>query len=281
MSRIRTTKPDFWSDESVVECSRDARLLFIGMWNFCDDDGRIEDSPKQIRMRVLPGDEDITSAMVDGWLQQLADKDLICRYRVGDKRVIQVLGWADHQKISHPKPGKLLSIEHRTDNSVNPPEVSVKDPEPTGGKQEPSAVIGFDLKGTDSVPSELALGAPEPPQVDPRLVARERVWGPLLDDLAAMTGKSRNTLKPLVGKWCAGNRELQAMTTIDAALRHDPPLVEPSSWINARMEQVGYGRNREVRSADGDRAGIVEDLQRTRGMGASHAASGDGDTRAA
>lgn len=39
MARIRTIKPEFWTAEQVMELSRDARLLFIGMWNFCDDAG--------------------------------------------------------------------------------------------------------------------------------------------------------------------------------------------------------------------------------------------------
>ena len=30
MARIRTIKPDFWTDEKVVELSAFARLLFIG-----------------------------------------------------------------------------------------------------------------------------------------------------------------------------------------------------------------------------------------------------------
>jgi len=34
MARIRTIKPEFWTAEQVMELSRDARLLFIGMWNF-------------------------------------------------------------------------------------------------------------------------------------------------------------------------------------------------------------------------------------------------------
>jgi len=39
MARIRTIKPEFWVSEQVGECSPNARLLFIGMWNFCDDRG--------------------------------------------------------------------------------------------------------------------------------------------------------------------------------------------------------------------------------------------------
>ena len=39
MARIRTVKPEFWTSEQVAECTPIARLAFIGIWNFCDDNG--------------------------------------------------------------------------------------------------------------------------------------------------------------------------------------------------------------------------------------------------
>ncbi len=81
MAKIRGVKPDFWTDEDVVELSRDARLLFIGLWNFACDNGHIQDKPRQIKMRILPGDDDVNCAellrelatsgvleRVDGWI---------------------------------------------------------------------------------------------------------------------------------------------------------------------------------------------------------------------
>ena len=32
MPRIRTIKPEFWTDEKIIELSLPARLLFIGLW---------------------------------------------------------------------------------------------------------------------------------------------------------------------------------------------------------------------------------------------------------
>lgn len=34
-----------------------ARLLFIGLWNFACDNGHLQDKPKQIKMRIFPGDD--------------------------------------------------------------------------------------------------------------------------------------------------------------------------------------------------------------------------------
>jgi hypothetical protein len=50
-------KPDFWTDENIVELSIPARLLFIGMWNYACDNGHLQDKSKQLKMRVLPTDD--------------------------------------------------------------------------------------------------------------------------------------------------------------------------------------------------------------------------------
>ncbi len=105
MSRIRTIKPEFWTSEQVTECSPVARLLFIGLWNFCDDAGRMNASPKQIKALVLPAD-DIPSDDVRRMLDELEDNGLIKRYAVDGKEYLQVTGWG-HQKIDRPQPPKF------------------------------------------------------------------------------------------------------------------------------------------------------------------------------
>ncbi|WP_457105939.1 hypothetical protein [Methylobacterium sp. P5_C11] len=79
MARIRTIKPEFWTSEQVMECAPLARLLFIGLWNFCDDAGRMALSPKRIKAQILPSD-DVTSSDVLGMLQELSANGLIRIY---------------------------------------------------------------------------------------------------------------------------------------------------------------------------------------------------------
>jgi translation initiation factor IF-1 len=57
MPKIRGVKPDYWTDDDVVEVSIPARLLFIGMWNFACDNGHLQDKTRQLKMRILPGDD--------------------------------------------------------------------------------------------------------------------------------------------------------------------------------------------------------------------------------
>ena len=97
MARIRTVKPEFWSSEQVMSCSPLARLLFIGVWNFCDDGGNHPMSPRTIKALVFPGD-DITTESVDRLLGELVSANLIALYHTEGKTYLHVQGWK-HQKI--------------------------------------------------------------------------------------------------------------------------------------------------------------------------------------
>lgn len=57
MPKIRGIKPDFWTDEDIVELSVPARLLFIGLWTYACDNGHLQDKSKQLKMRIFPGDD--------------------------------------------------------------------------------------------------------------------------------------------------------------------------------------------------------------------------------
>lgn len=105
MARIRTIKPEFWTNEKVTECSMAARLFFIAMWNFADDEGRLVESAKTLKMQIFPGD-DITSSQVSELLTELSVNRLIIRYESDGKRLIQITGW-DNQVINRKNPSKL------------------------------------------------------------------------------------------------------------------------------------------------------------------------------
>ena len=118
MARIRTIKPEFWTSEQVMECSPLARLLFIGVWNFCDDAGNHPVSAKTLKALVFPGD-DITSAKVAELLAELSMNGLIDLYEVSGKEYLHVNGWK-HQKIDRPTikhPAYRLTIDADSENA--------------------------------------------------------------------------------------------------------------------------------------------------------------------
>ncbi|AXQ48915.1 MULTISPECIES: DnaT-like ssDNA-binding domain-containing protein [Pseudomonas] len=97
MARIRTIKPEFWSSEQVMSCRPLARLLFIGLWNFCDDGGNHPLAARTIKALVFPGD-DITTEEVSSLLGELEGAELTRSYWAAGKNYLHICGWK-HQKI--------------------------------------------------------------------------------------------------------------------------------------------------------------------------------------
>ncbi len=104
MARIRSIKPEFWTSEQVMECSLNARLLFIGMWNFADDCGRFPLAPKTIKAQIFPGD-DISSETILGMIAELSANGLLLHYTARSREFLQITGW-QHQRIDKPQPAK-------------------------------------------------------------------------------------------------------------------------------------------------------------------------------
>jgi hypothetical protein len=107
MPRIRTIKPEFWTSESVGRLPRDARLLFIALWNLADDSGRVRGSLPYLSGAAFPYDEDARSK-IGGWIAALEKEGMIRRYAGTDGNAyLDIPKWATHQKIDKPSPSKL------------------------------------------------------------------------------------------------------------------------------------------------------------------------------
>ena len=111
MARIRTIKPEFWTDEKIVRLPFEGRLLFIGLWNFADDMGALDFSPDRIRMQIFPGD----SAVQVEHLLDLLEVTGLVDYMTGDDggKVLRVRNWSAHQKIDNPSRKTVLSEGYR------------------------------------------------------------------------------------------------------------------------------------------------------------------------
>ena len=109
-----------------MELSRDARLLFIGLWNFCDDGGNHPASPKTLKAEVFPGDEDVTASLVMQWVDELIEQQLAVEYEVDGKEYWHVTGWR-HQRIDQP------TLRHPTGDTGDAGDA--RHPKRLGGKQ--------------------------------------------------------------------------------------------------------------------------------------------------
>lgn len=107
MARIRTIKPDFWTDEKLTECSMSARLLFIGLLNFADDRGNLARSAKKIKMQVFPAD----SIDCEPLIQELITQGVLSEYSVSGDKYLNIKGFLKHQVINRPTPSNIPDVD--------------------------------------------------------------------------------------------------------------------------------------------------------------------------
>lgn len=103
MARIRTVKPEFWSDEKLTECSLSARLMFIGMLNFSDDNGNQPYSAKRLKMQIFPADSIETQPLLD----ELIAHGVVIEYEVNSEKFLHIKGFSKHQVVNRPSKTKI------------------------------------------------------------------------------------------------------------------------------------------------------------------------------
>lgn len=109
MARYRMIKPEFWEDDKLAECSAFARLLFISLWNFSDDQGFIEFRIKWLKTKCLPYDNVDIAKLIN----ELVKVDAI-EIR---NEIILIKNFLKHQKIDKPRPSDLSQIFNNSTNS--------------------------------------------------------------------------------------------------------------------------------------------------------------------
>lgn len=136
MARIRTIKPEIWTDERLTECSLSARLLFIGMLNFSDDNGNQAYSVKRLKMQIFPADAIDTQPLLDELLAQ----GVIIEYSVNDEKFLHIKGFRTHQVINRPSATRIPQPQFN-DDSVNTHGVLIDGGEGKGGEGKGREVI--------------------------------------------------------------------------------------------------------------------------------------------
>jgi len=131
MARIRTIKPEFWTDSKVVQLSPIARLLFIGCWNFADDYGALAADPLQLKLRVLPAEQCDPQQLVD----ELLDAGLLRPTTNGQDTFWIVAGWEKHQKVDRRSTSTFGDPEtwQPAEPSTSPAELRRVPPSPRDG----------------------------------------------------------------------------------------------------------------------------------------------------
>ncbi|OZB88897.1 MAG: hypothetical protein B7X41_05745, partial [Microbacterium sp. 14-71-5] len=87
----------------------DARLLFIGLWSYVDDNGVGRDVEPIIAADLFALEPDPVEALrkVRGGLTELSLRNLVIRYTVNGKPFLAITTWSRHQKINRPSPARF------------------------------------------------------------------------------------------------------------------------------------------------------------------------------
>lgn len=189
MARFRTIKPQFFSSAQVVECSPTARLLFVGLWCFCDDGGVHPASAARLKMEVFPADP-FSVRQIEEWLSELHKASLIETYRVNGKDFWRVTGW-QHQRIDKPtysyplsqKFGEEAKRARRSLDESSPPErkgAEGSGAERSGTEWSGESISGWKADGS-APPSGQANGHPRHPSHPPRVFFRKGEAADLTD----------------------------------------------------------------------------------------------------
>ena len=101
MARIRTIKPKFWDDIKIGRISRDARLLYIGMWTFCDDLGVIIAEPIWLKSKIFPYDQ-IQIQQFEKICSELLRNGFISLFSYNDEKFYYLPKFSRHQVINKP-----------------------------------------------------------------------------------------------------------------------------------------------------------------------------------
>lgn len=159
--RIRTIKPEFYSDEDLCELPALTRILFTGLWGLSDCEGRQEYRPKFIKVQVLPYD----NCEIESMLEQLRSAGFIKIYSVGDREYIQVVNFKTHQRI--------MGKEAENQSKLPPPpsdETSKKKIKKRGNNGENSGIngeasenAGKEGKGKEKEGKEISAQSAAPP----------------------------------------------------------------------------------------------------------------------
>lgn len=119
MARARNIKPGFFTNADLIECAPLARLLFVGLWCEADRRGILEDRPKTLKVKVLPGD----TCDVEALLAELEAHGFIKRYEASGIHCIRIENFEKHQNPHRDEKASTLPIPcQHSANTIQAPE---------------------------------------------------------------------------------------------------------------------------------------------------------------
>jgi hypothetical protein len=119
MARSRIIKPGFFENKKLASCSAHSRLLFVGLWQLADRDGRVRYTESGLKGRIFQYEDHLE---IGPMLSELESGGFLVLYRSDSELYLEIVNFSKHQHI------------HKDEKSCNYP--SPKEIQKTGEKPE-------------------------------------------------------------------------------------------------------------------------------------------------
>lgn len=203
--RIRTIKPEFWTNEELSTLSIEANMLAIGLLNYADDEGYFNANPDLVKAAIFPLRR--LPKSIDMYLSDLCKIDYISLIDCQDgRRYGRVVNFSQHQVISHPKTSKIAS---KFDDSSNVPvmfhECSSNVPslngmeQGTGNREHDLQAYACSSSGDDASGVDSKKSKPVP--TDWIMAMWNQIADPRLPRCARWTTKRKQAAKTRLGEY--------------------------------------------------------------------------------
>ena len=172
MARKRMIDPDSWTDEKVAELDLGPHLLWLGLISLADDEGRLEWSSRQLRIRLFPVKKGVTLAHIQAWMKEIVGVGLVSTYTVSGTEYAHHPSWKRHQYVNRatpsripnpPEPKPKTTHSRNTANAVSPHVQGSESQVPLESESESESESDSDSDSSDSLRSSAEIEYEIPP----------------------------------------------------------------------------------------------------------------------
>ena len=265
MARIRTVKPSFWTDVKMSRRTILARLTFIGLLNYADDEGRFQADPRLVKSAIFPLDDAVSAENVQCILTELSMNGHIILYTITGEVYGFIPKFKTHQKINRPSKSFLPPF---TESSVIIHECME---EPSRGEKEGKGKGNGREKDISSAPADGQLLKKERTEAQKNTVYA--MWSDeyrkmnhvdydfSVEDKGIVAGlekryghEQRNELRLIMKAYLADVSDLYVNG-------HGHPISLLPKRINKYKKQVVYARAKESETEQPDESEFTEPVQ--------------------
>lgn len=150
MARIRTIKPEFWTDEKLSALPEATLILAAALLNYADDEGFFNANVSLIKAACSPLRE--PSVSIHDSLQALAKIHYVRLGRSNDNRNYgHIVAFRKHQRINRPSPSRIKDLAIEWEDSLNHHGTFSEDSHPEQGTGNREMEQGKEPAAADSV----------------------------------------------------------------------------------------------------------------------------------